>query len=74
MKRLLIPLLAVLVLPTVVNAETYHLLLKGSAGYGNSTPIGTLAECEIEGNKVIGKNTWKGGGSTIFSYICIKGK
>ena len=74
MKRLLIPLIAALVLPTVVNAETYHLLVKGSAGFGNSTPIGTLAECEIEGNKVIGKNTCKGGGSTIFSYICIKGK
>ena len=74
MNRLLISLLAALALPTAVNAETYYLLVKSSAGYGTSIPIGTLAECEIEGNKVIRKNTWKGGSSIIFSYTCIKGK
>ena len=49
------------------DVETYYLLVKGSLGYVTRTPIGTLEECEIEGNRVIGKNIWKGGSSTIFS-------
>tara|TARA_S200000501_G_scaffold204043_1_gene191866 strand:+ start:547 stop:774 length:228 start_codon:yes stop_codon:yes gene_type:complete len=75
MKRLLLPLLAALALPTAVNAENYYLLV--SFGERNFTvPMKSLDQCEeqlaivtnTDNWKVTRVNTKKVGG------ICIEGK
>jgi len=75
LKRLLLPLLAVIALPTAVNAENYYLLV--SVRDSNFTvPMKSLEQCEeqlavvtnIDNWKVTPVNSKKVGG------ICIKGK
>ena len=53
MKRLLLPLLAAIALPTAVNAETWYLLVKGSKGSMVSVPTSSRQECEQSGQKAI---------------------
>ena len=74
MKRLVLPLLAALALPTAVNAETWYLLVKGSKGSMVSVPTSSRQECEQSGQKAITYKEWKGGAVVVFSYNCIKGK
>ena len=59
MKRLLLPLLAALALPTAVNAEShnYYLLLK--IGYGTWTvPMESMEACEKALNKAMSRKGW----------------
>ena len=61
MKRLLLPLLATIALPTSVNAENVFLLIKSQAGKGyknaNITsfviPMASMERCEEAGAKII---------------------
>ena len=62
MKRLLLPLLAALALPTAVNAETWYLLGKMSGAF-YQIPMPSLEQCESEGERLIDNKTrenWKG--------------
>ena len=59
MKRLLLPLLAALAVPTAVNAEShnYYLLLK--YGYGTWTvPMESMEACEKALNRAMDKKNW----------------
>ena len=73
MKRLLIALLAAIALPTAVNAETWHLIVKSSTGMV-TLPMESEEQCEQAGNEVTTFREWKGDGSLLFVYNCIKGK
>ena len=84
MKYLILPLLAALVLPTAVNAETWWLMAAGrhnkqagSTSYTWSIPTSSETECEIAGKKFI--NDWdeglaKGQYKSSLGYVCVKGK
>ena len=74
MKRLLLPLLAALALPTAVNAETWYLLGKGSKGATWQVPMESKEECEKQGQKFIKEWDWKGKKGIMLGYMCIKGK
>ena len=74
MKRLLLPLLAASSLQTVVNAETWHLLVKGSKGAMVTVPMESEEQCEQAGKEVTTFKEWKGDGVLLFVYNCIKGK
>jgi len=79
MKRLLLPLLAALALPTAVNAETWWLMANGTYLNGSGTtssnwsiPTNSEIECEAAGQKFI-NNDWK----KMLDrprYVCVKGK
>ena len=66
MKRLLLPLLAALALPTAVNAESYWLLMMRSSGM-EKIEMKDIQSCEKEGKR------WKGNKMSR-KYICIIGK
>ena len=74
MKRLPLPLLAILALPISVNAETWHLLVKGSRGAMVTVPMESEEQCERAGKEVTTFKEWKGDGVLLFVYNCIKGK
>ena len=82
MKRLLLPLLAALVLPTAVNAETWHLLVKVGEGrqgrsYAWQVPTSSQEECNEQKSIVVKSEEWtqwKGANFQDISAICIKGK
>ena len=80
MKRLLLPLLAALALPTSVNAETWWLMAVGRknayATANWSIPTSSLAECEAAGQK-FKEHEWKWRNNIILErrdYVCVKGK
>ena len=71
MKRLLLPLLASLALPTAVNAESYWLILHSFRGTGKAfekIEMESMEQCEEQG-KVFMSNV-----SALNRYICLKGK
>ena len=79
MKRLLLPLLAALALPTAVMAETYYLILGGfdkdiKAGGITNMPMTTMEECEVAGKKVMESNMHEGTSFYHMRYVCVKGK
>ena len=79
MKRLLIPLLAALALPTAVYAETWYLLARIGKGAAFTVPMPNKKQCESEGKRFLNNknnNDWGGflGDFDFPSYICIKGK
>ena len=77
MKRLLLPLIAVLALPTAVNAESVWLLIKSERHYMSTSAFGfsalekiemsDLSQCQNEGKRIAEqfRNT---------HWICVKGK
>jgi len=70
MKRLLLPLLAAITLPTAVNAETYWLVMSSKAGSTLVTiPTNNIEECEESGAKYVGAKFAK-----YVKYVCLKGK
>ena len=76
MKRLLLPLLAAIALPSPVNAETWWLMAAGRNYEANSTwsiPTNSEQECEFAGQKFLNSSfptlLEKGRG-----YVCVKGK
>ena len=81
MKRLLLPLLAALDLPTAVNAETWWLLVRGKRLGAEPVvvweiPITSEKECEIAKTKVLNSENWEGYKSENIkpTAICLKGK
>ena len=84
MKPLLIPLLAALALPTAVNAETWWLLVRGSAkqtiqSVAWEIPTSSKKECEREKTKVLDVDNWDGykhenRTKLLVTAICLKGK
>ena len=76
MKRLLLPLLAALALPNVVNAESYWLVINFSFATGSALEkieMPSIKACEEEGEK------WKNSPRiknqrNINSYHCVTGK
>ena len=69
MKRLLLPLLAALALPTAVNAESYWLVLE----YDGMTKIEmeSLEQCKEQGEKYMSN---KRGVKNQMHYFCLEGK
>jgi hypothetical protein len=77
MKRLLLPLLAAIALPTAVSAETYSLMVMESKSQSSKPGVfavitnitfSTYDECVAEGEKFKEKNkTW-------YRYHCFKGQ
>ena len=74
MKRLLLPLLAALALPTAVNAETWYLLGSVRGAKFWTVPMPSEEQCESEGKRFLNKEDWKGNKINYPAYICIKGK
>ena len=77
MKRLLLPLLAALALPTAVNAETWYLLARINKANHWTVPMPNKEQCESGGEKFINiknRDNWRGYLGSFPSYICIKGK
>ena len=87
MKRLLLPLLATLTLPSVVNAESYWLVLRwkfSSSGGLEKIEMNDLDQCNTEGKKweqtiltkeeTIVKREVGGKRSVSFGYSCVIGK
>ena len=73
MKRLLLPLLAAIALPTAVNAETWYLLI-GKGGGIVSVPMESEEQCEQAAEEVTTFKEWRGDGKLWFVVNCIKGK
>ena len=72
MKRLLLPLLTAIALPTAVNAESYWLILKQHRGDGiafEKIEMESMEQCKEQG-KVFIDNAKKG----FNRYFCLKGK
>ena len=73
MKRLLIPLLAVIALPNAVNAETWYLLITTGSGLV-SVPMKSEKLCEQAADDVNDPYEWRGTKDSFFSVNCIRGK
>ena len=83
MKRLLLPLIAALTLPTAASAETYWLLV-GVGGKNNpngslaTLPMSSMLECDAAGKKIYEARGKPHGihGDVFYSlrYVCVKGK
>ena len=80
MKKLLLPLLAALALPTAVNAETWWLMAAGR--YNTTAPFSTWTvpfssekQCEAAGKKFMDKE-WnkKVLPDRMKDYLCVEGK
>ena len=78
MKRLLLPLLAALALPTAVNAKEFYLIIKSVTGTLNTTPsqagwvvpMKTMDGCEEAGQKLISSERFSG----PVSFECLESK
>ena len=80
MRKLLIPLLAALTLPTSVNAESSWLLIPGQRNNMNSiTNLGqiempSMEACKVEGEKVKNDQYYRKGIFSNINYTCVTGK
>ena len=72
MKRLLLPLLAALALPTAVNAESYWLIVRVGATGIEKIEMGSMAQCQEEGQKYIKGNNFYA--KIAKSFHCVTGK
>ena len=79
MKRLLLPLLAALALPTAVNAESHWLILTFGSNNGvtasslEKIEMGSAEKCESEGRKWKNSST-HGADSKKRRFHCVVGK
>ena len=81
MKRLLLPLLAALALPTAVNAESVYLLVNIADRVGTTPdsassfviPMKTISGCEEGGLKLISSDRFKLNGQEV-RFECIEKK
>ena len=80
MKRLLLPLLAILSLPTAVKAESFYLLVNAVDSVGNLDsqnswviPMKTLDGCEQAGLKIISSDRFRAD-SQYLTFECIESK
>ena len=81
MKRLILPLIAVLALPTAVNAETWWLLMRGiNNGAGIiawQIPTQSQQQCNEEKSKALNRENWASNSKMrrlVLDAICLKGK
>ena len=77
MKRLLVPLLAAIALPTAVNAETWYLLGRVAKTGHFTVPMPNKEQCESEGQRFLNnknQDDWNGFIPSFPGYICLKGK
>ncbi len=79
MKRILLPLLATLALPTVVNAVSYNYYLLLRTGDGSWTvPMESMEACEKALNKAMDRKSWvyrsKGATKGAARGICLLNK
>ena len=77
MKRLILPLLAALDLPTAVNAEVANYYLLGMAARKSYVvPMQTLEACEAAGQKFGDSKAWFRRQETMtpLTYVCVKAK
>ena len=80
MKRLLLPLLAAIALPTAANAETIWLMVHGKgssshAGYVSwKIPMESMQQCQTAALKIKGSKTINIHHMKSFGYVCVKGK
>ena len=82
MKRLLLPLLAALALPTAANAETWWLVVGARfarvkpATTSWQIPTNSLDECERAGEKLLANSQLNGKvfSKDLIAYECLKGK
>ena len=83
MRKLLIPLLAAIALPTAVNAESVWLILRyatdlhGANGVGaalEKIQMADIQECEMAGAQWMGSKKSKEESVPVFAYNCIKTK
>ena len=79
MKRLLLPLLAALALPTAVNADSHNYYLLLRTGDGSWTvPMETMEACEKALNKAMDRKSWvyrsKGATKGSARGICLSNK
>ena len=75
MKRLLLPLLAALALPSAVSAESYWLLIRTTEGGLQKIEMSSIAQCEEEGVKAAKRIVSIGvGGNRNKFYTCVTGK
>ena len=58
MKRLLLPLIAALTLPTAVNASDYYLIIKNGTT-SSTVPMRSMEACERALDKALVKTNWK---------------
>ena len=70
MKRLLLPLLAVLALPTAVNAESYWLILFSVKTGIEKIEMASMEQCKEQG-EIFKTATYM---KRNVQYICLKGK
>ena len=75
MKRLLLPLLAALALPTAAMAESYWLIVLFNEETSQKIEMESLEQCQQQGE------AWKNSGiykkaiiSRSLKYVCLKGK
>ncbi|WP_288224988.1 hypothetical protein [uncultured Prochlorococcus sp.] len=73
MKRLLLPLLAALALPTAVNSETWFLLGRSNTGATWKVTMGSNEECENQGKEFIKYKNLEGMEGLMSDYVCIQG-
>ena len=77
MKRLLLPLLAALALPTAVSAAEFYLLVYTISSVGTTSfvlPMKTLAGCEEAGVKIISSDKFSAGKYHSVLYECVEKK
>ena len=75
MKRLLLPLIAALALPTAVNAESYWLIIGAYSGNGGvgleKLEMNSMEQCKEQGELFRTKGN---GFDRYMAYKCLKGK
>ena len=76
MKRLLLPLLTALALPTAVNAESYWLILETSTMKNNGQGAYALEKIEVSSWDSCNKQgkDWANSWQKVRQYWCIVGK
>ena len=77
MKRLLLPLIAALALPTAASAESAYLILRIKYGNGlrsamQVVPMESMNQCELSGAAFV--SSQRIGGTASRYYECILGK
>ena len=77
MKRLLLPVIAALALPTAVSAAEVYLLVFTISSAGTTSfvlPMKTLAGCEEAGVKILSSDKLHVGKYHTFRYECLEKK
>ena len=78
MKRLLLPLLAALALPSAVSAESVWLIIYASEHFGGSglekVEMENMSQCELAGSNLMASKRFSGNHLFALGVECIKAK